>query len=240
MKPALRELMQTVVGDPPHHVTPEAVRHQMRRRRRRLTAVGAVAAVAVLAAAIPVLTGAYSHLGRSGNGSPVRSYLTQLPGGHSSVYHDAAGWMIDVPPGWHVVSFHTSKDGATAAGAQISNVSLPAPTIMPGFPVQASGQTLPAHGVALIIATDNDSKLCPHHPSNAAGNGCHRSYASLPVSFKDLIWASSLAGSPVTGFLWVKANGEALSLTAKFGTDAFSQRLIKPASTAIASLTVTR
>jgi hypothetical protein len=147
--------------------------------------------------------------------------------------------MIDVPPGWHVLSFQSSKDGATAAGAQISNVPLPAPALIPGFPIQASGEILPAHGVSLVIATDNDPKVCRPgpHPSPAGGsNYCQRSYASPPISFKDMILGSSLAGSPVTSFLWVKASGTALSLTAKFGPSAFSDRWVNPVGRMLASL----
>jgi hypothetical protein len=145
---------------------------------------------------IPAFTGTYSGSRHSRIGSPARSYLTRLPDGHDGVYHDAAGWMIDVPPGWHVISFHSSKDGPTAAGAQISNVRLPAPTIMPGFPIQANGETLPAHGVSLVIATDNDPKVCRPgpHPSPAAGMTYYqRSYASLPIRFKELIFGSAPA-----------------------------------------------
>jgi hypothetical protein len=249
MEPKLRELMQNL-GDPPRHVTAQAVRHQVVRRRRRFTIIAAAAAVAVLAAVIPALTGAYSGLAQSGNGSPGSSYLTPMPDGNGSVYHDAAGWMIDVPPGWHVLSFRSSKGGATAAGAQISNVPLPAPALMPGLPVQASGETLPARGVSLVIVTDTDPKVCRPgpHPSPAGGsNYCQRSYASPPLSFKDMILGSSGAGSdmilgssgagsPVTSFLWVKAGGTTLSLTAKFGASAFSDRWVIPVSTMLASL----
>lgn len=241
METKLRELMQTL-GDPPHHVTAQAVRHRVVRRRRGFTVIAAAAAAAVLAAVIPAFTGAYSGLAHSGEGSPGSSYLTPAPDGKGSVYHDAAGWMIDIPPGWHVLSFRSSKDGATAAGAQISNVSLPAPALMPGFPVQASGQTLPARGVSLVIVTDTDPKVCRPgpHPSPAGGsNYCQRSYASPPVSFKDMIMGSSLAGTPVTSFLWVKAGGTTLSLTTKFGASAFSDRWVNPVNTMLASLRTT-
>ena len=241
MEPKLRELMQTL-GDPPHHVTVQAVRHQVVRRRRGFTVIAAAAAAAVLAAVIPALTGAYSGLAHSGEGSPVGSYLTPMPDGNGSVYHDAAGWMIDVPPGWHVLSFRSTEDGATAAGAQISNVPLPAPALMPGFPVQASGKTLPARGVSLVIATDTDPRVCRPgpHPSPAGGsNYCQRSWASPPLSFKDMIMGSSLAGTPVTSVLWVKAGGTALSLTAKFGASAFSNRWVTPVSAMLTSLRTT-
>jgi hypothetical protein len=238
VEPKLRELMQTL-GDPPRHVTAQAVRRQVVRRRRRFTVIAAAAAVAVLAVVIPAFTGAYSGQAQGGNGSRGGSYLTPAPDGNGSVYHDAAGWMIDVLPGWHVRSFRSSKNGATAAGAQISNVALPAPALMPGLPVQASGETLPPRGVSLVIVTDTDPRVCRPgpHPSPAGGsNYCQRSYASLPVSFKDMIMASTPAGSPVAGFLWVKAHGTALSLATTFGASAFSDRWVTPVSTMLASL----
>jgi CHASE3 domain sensor protein len=59
METQLRELMRDLIGDPPHHITAQAVRHQMIRRRRRFAVIGTVVAiVAVLAAVIPALTGA--------------------------------------------------------------------------------------------------------------------------------------------------------------------------------------
>ncbi len=241
MEPKLRELMQTL-GDPPRHVTAQAVRHQVVRRRRRFTIIAAAAAVAVVAAVIPALTGAYSGVAHSGNGSPGSSYLTPMPDGNGSVYHDAAGWMIDVLPGWHVRSFRSSSNGAMAAGVQISNVPLPAPALMPGFPVQASGETLPASGVSLVIVTDTDPRVCRPgpHPSPAGGsNHCQPSWASPPISFKDMNMGSSPGGTPVTSFLWVKAGGTALSLTAKFGASAFSDRWVTPVSTMLASLRTT-
>ena len=61
METRLRELMQAVVGDPPHRVTAAAVRHQVVRRRIReaagvlaavvLAVVGVTAAVRVVGAA---------------------------------------------------------------------------------------------------------------------------------------------------------------------------------------------
>jgi DNA-binding beta-propeller fold protein YncE len=51
METKLRELMQAVVGDPPHRVTAEAVRHQVVRRRIR-EAVGVLAAVVLAAVGV--------------------------------------------------------------------------------------------------------------------------------------------------------------------------------------------
>jgi hypothetical protein len=87
--------------------------------------------------------------------------LTASHQGHT--YRDAAGWAIEVPPGWHAVRFSDSRHGITAAGVQLSNVRLPPPALAPGFPIQANGGLLPAHGIGLIIATDTDAKL-PHGP----------------------------------------------------------------------------
>jgi len=61
-----------------------------------------------------------------------------------------------VPVGWSVVPFETTKGDASAIGAQISNVDLPAPSIEPGLPIQTSGLVLPPEGVSLIVATDED------------------------------------------------------------------------------------
>jgi hypothetical protein len=69
-------------------------------------------------------------------------------------------------------------DGASAAGVQLSNVKLPAPSILPSFPIQATSKALPVTGIALIIATDNDPRLC--RPSNGPVS-CQRSYATLPL-----------------------------------------------------------
>jgi hypothetical protein len=83
--------------------------------------------------------------------------LTASHRGHA--YRDAAGWTIDIPPGWHVVRFSDSTDGITSAGVQLSNVRLPPPALVPGFPIQVNGGVLPAHGVGLVIATDTDPRL---------------------------------------------------------------------------------
>ena len=189
-----------------------------------------------------LLAGTYSGPTQGGNGSPGHSYLTPLADGHGSVYHDTAGWLIDIPPGWHVVSFRSSKGGATAVGAQISNVALPAPTIMPGFPIQSNGEILPARGVSVVIATDDDPKLCRpglHRSRNGVVSSCQRSYALLPISFRELIWGSS-PGGPVMGSLWLKAGGRALSLTAKFGASAYSDRRINPVSKMLAIMKIAR
>jgi len=80
-------------------------------------------------------------------------------GQHGRVYRDSAGWTVDVPPGWHVVRFTDSKTGVVSAGVQLSNVRLPAPSLLPGYPIQVNNRDLPARGVGLIIATDTDPRL---------------------------------------------------------------------------------
>jgi hypothetical protein len=60
------------------------------------------------------------------------------------VYLDLAGWSAEIPPGWKVLPFETSKGNASAVGTQISNVELPAPEIDPGLPIQTSGLVLPS------------------------------------------------------------------------------------------------
>jgi hypothetical protein len=98
-----------------------------------------------------------------------------------------------------------------------------------GAPLQGPGQDLPARGVSLIIAVDNDSKVC--RPSR-----CMRAY-SLPVGFKDVGLGSSPGGAPVLGLLWVKASGQLLAVSVKFGVSTFNQRFINPVSRVLDSLT---
>jgi hypothetical protein len=75
------------------------------------------------------------------------------------VYHGSAGWSVDVPAGWTVLPFSTSKGDISARGAQISNVELPPPEIEPGLPIQTSSLALPPDGVSLIIASDRDPNV---------------------------------------------------------------------------------
>ena len=52
-----------------------------------------------------------------------------------------------------------SRNGITAAGVQLSNVKLPPPSLIPGYPIQVNNRVLPARGVGLIIAADPDRRL---------------------------------------------------------------------------------
>jgi hypothetical protein len=131
-------------------------------------------------------------------------------------YRDSAGWAIQVPPGWHTVHFSDSTDGITSAGVQLSNVQIPPPSLIPGFPVQASGQVLPAQGVALVIATDTDPKLS------------HTAAAMPPLPAPNgRYWTmgSASGGSPYTQTLWFRAYGAAFLACAKIGPRASSSDL---------------
>lgn len=179
-------------------------------------------------------------------GGQARSYSTGLAKGPGSIYHDAAGWVIRIPPGWHVVHFRSSKDGAMAAGVQVSNVRLPAPSVLPGFPIQASGLVLPADGISLVIATDRDPKVCRPGPHRSPAGGtisCQRSYGSLPLKYPGE-WTMGSAsaprggpGGPAIAFLWFKANGEAFIATVKTGAKA-SEGGINELSKIVASFRV--
>ena len=78
-------------------------------------------------------------------------------GGRRQTYSDGGGWSIMVPPGWHVLPFREVHDGITAAGAQLSNIPLPPPSVIPGAPPQV--RILPAYGISLAIAAGADPGL---------------------------------------------------------------------------------
>lgn len=82
---------------------------------------------------------------------------------HGRTYQDSGGWAVTVPRGWHAVPFRASKGGVVSSGVQLSSVRLPPPGILPGFPVQANDRVMPYDGIALIIASDKDSRLS-HNP----------------------------------------------------------------------------
>jgi len=136
--------------------------------------------------------------------------LTTSHQGHT--YRDAAGWTIEVPPGWHAVRFSDSKDGITSAGVQLSNVQFPPPTLVPGFPVQVNGGVLPAHGVGLIIATDTDPKL-PHGPVAVPPLPA----PDAPDGWKYWNAGSASAGVPYIETLWFRINGTTFIASAKIG-----------------------
>ena len=106
--------------------------------------------------------------------------------------------------------FTDAKDGITSAGVQMSDIQLPPPTLIPGYPIQVNGQVLPEQGVALIIATDTDPAL-PHGP-----------VAVLPLAPNGRYWTmgSAPAGAPSMQTLWFKANGMTFLACAKIGPKA--------------------
>jgi hypothetical protein len=134
---------------------------------------------------------------------------------HTQTYH-GAGWTVEVPPGWHAVPFRDSRQGITSAGVQLSNVRLPLPSLVPGYPIQVSSRVLPARGVGLIIATDPDPSLSHYLVSN------------LPLPAPDgHYWTtgSSLAGTPYMELLWFRAHGMMFIACAKVGSRATSRDL---------------
>lgn len=129
-------------------------------------------------------------------------------------YRDSAGWTVEVPPGWRVDRFSDSKNAVTSAGVQLSNVRLPAPSLVPGDPIQVSNGVLPSRGVGLIIATDSDPRLS-------------RGTVAVPPLPYPKGWAmgSALAGTPYIETLWFRARGTTFLATAKIGSRSTSADL---------------
>ena len=126
-------------------------------------------------------------------------------------YRDPAGWAADVPPRWHVIPFSDPNGGVDSAGAQISNVRLPVPGVVPGYPIQVNGRVLPSRGIGLIIATDSQPGLShgilavPPLPAPAGPK-----------------WSvgSALSGAPYVEALWFRGHGESFIASAKVGPKA--------------------
>ena len=127
------------------------------------------------------------------------------------VYQDPAGWSAEIPHGWKVLSFETSKGDASAVGTQISNVELPAPEIDPGLPIQTSGLVLPPDGVALIIATDDDPENVQVPPESPP---------APPLSMEDFAQGSATGEGPTFSFLWFEVGGKPLLASIKAGPQA--------------------
>lgn len=107
-----------------------------------------------------------------------------------------------------MVPFETTKGDASAIGAQISNVDLPAPSIEPGLPIQTSGLVLPPEGVSLIVATDEDPANVQLPPASPA---------SPPVSIEDFAEGSSTGHGPTISLLWFTVSGHTLLASIKTG-----------------------
>ncbi len=159
------------------------------------------------------LTGLISVLAVAGCGAV--GGLTLTASHHARTYRDAAGWTIEVPPGWYTVRFSDSRDGITSAGVQISNVRLPPPALRPGYPIQVNGLVLPARGAGLIIATDTDPKLKPWAvavPPLPA--------ASAPDAWRYWGIGSAPANSSYPETLWFRWHGTICIANAKIGPKA--------------------
>ena len=126
----------------------------------------------------------------------------------TQIYRDSSGWSVKVPAGWRARQFSATKNGITSHGVQLSNVKLPPPSLVPGYPVQVNGQVLPGNGIGLIIATDPDPKLQRGpvlRPPLPAPNGRYWNIGSSP------------GGGPYIETLWFRVNGMTLIACAKIG-----------------------
>jgi hypothetical protein len=126
-------------------------------------------------------------------------------------YSDPAGWTVQVQPGWHVIPFETSKGAASVKGTQISNVTLPPPSIMPGYPIQVNGNDLPDDGIALIVAVDDEPSDVQQPPPSPP---------QPPLALDMFLQGSALAGSPTLDLLWFSGNGQTFLASIKSGPNA--------------------
>jgi hypothetical protein len=170
--------------------------------------------------------------------APAGSYVSVLPHHAGVIYHDVTGWVIRVPAGWHVLPFRSSTDGASAAGVQLSNVKLPAPSIVPSFPIQTNDKALPISGISLIIAADRDPKLCS--PSTGPLSCQGGSYATLPLPRPYTTrWevASQLNPTgPLSSYLWFKGGHQTFITTIKIGAKVFNDSNLAVLAKILASL----
>jgi hypothetical protein len=146
--------------------------------------------------------------------------VTLTTGRQGHTYRDTAGWTVEVPAGWHAVRFSDAKDGITSAGVQLSNVRLPPPTLVPGFPIQVNRGVLPERGIGLIIATDTDRKL----PRGS------EAVPPLPAPQDPDGWkywnaGSASAGVPSIQTLWFRVKDATFIACAKIGSKSTSRGL---------------
>ncbi len=125
------------------------------------------------------------------------------------------GLDIRVPHDWHLLQFANPT-----TGVQISNVVLPTPVAGPGAPVQASGETLPRDGVALVVYE---------------GTWRHVRLTTLPLSISDFAEGSASAGAPTLDVASFTGNGRTYVVTLKIGPSA-SAAAIRSAGDAIATI----
>lgn len=182
---------------------------------------------------VPVLLASVACTG----GGPAGSYVSVLPHHAGVIYHDVSGWVIRVPAGWHVLPFRSSTDGASAAGVQLSNVKLPAPSIVPSFPIQTNDKALPISGISLIIATDHDPKLC--RPSTGSVS-CQGSFATLPLprpyTTRWDVASQPIPTGPLFSDLWFKGGHQTFIATIKIGARVFDDSHLAVLAKILASL----
>lgn len=140
---------------------------------------------------------------------------------HGRTYQDSGGWAVTVPRGWHAVLFRNSKGGVVSSGVQLSNVRLPPPGILPGFPVQANDRVMPYNGIALIIASDKDRRLS-HNPDAAlplpSPNGPREKWAvGSAVAAR-----GARVSPPYIEVLWFRVGNAYFVASAKIGSIASS------------------
>jgi hypothetical protein len=136
--------------------------------------------------------------------------------GHARIYHDSSGWSMKIPAGWRALPFSDTRGGITATGVQLSNVRLPLPSLIPGYPIQVNDRVLPGRGIGLIIAADPDPRLSRgpvEKPPLPAPNGRYWSMGSSP------------AGDPYLETLWFRAHGMTFIASAKIGSLVTSHQL---------------
>jgi hypothetical protein len=124
-------------------------------------------------------------------------------------YRDSGGWTITVPSGWHAARFSDTTDGFTSAGLQLSNLRLPRPSLIAGYPQQVNGLGFPGRAVSLIIATDTDPRLSHGH------------VAVPPLPYPDR-WAvgSGMGDDPYLETLWFRAGGTTFLACGEIGPKA--------------------
>ena len=165
------------------------------------------------------------------------AHAPALPHHGGLYYHDVSGWVIGVPAGWHVLPFRSSARGASATGVQVSNVKLAAPSVVPSFPIQVSGKALPETGMALIIAADNDRRLCH---SSAGAVPCPLAHATLPLPYpyKDgwNVASEPNPNGPLFSDLWFKSGHRQFIATLTIGARVFNDSHLAVLGKILASL----
>jgi hypothetical protein len=122
----------------------------------------------------------------------------------------SGAWAARIPAGWRVVGFSDSTGRIHAGGTQLSDVALPAPRLVAGYPIQVNGGVLPKRGIGLIIATDTDPT---QPPTDVAA-------LPLPSPGGDR-WSvgSAPAGAPYLETLWFRIGCTRFIASAKIGPD---------------------